>query len=64
MLRSKQYTKVGDKFMIDMEKLYAFIILIADKRNISLKYVLEFEMSLVPPPLFGEYGNMKKACHE
>ena len=56
----KKGVKVGDKLMFDMEKMYACFILIADKRNISLKYVLEFEMSPVPPALFDEYGNMRK----
>ena len=56
----KKGVKVGDKLMFDMEKMYASFILIADKRNISLKYVLEFEMSPVPLALFDEYGNMLK----
>ena len=54
MKSMKKGVRVGDKLMFDMEKMYASFILTADKRNISLEYVLEFEMSPVPLALFDE----------
>ena len=50
----KKGVKVGDKTVYDMERLYGRLLVISEVRNITLEYVLGYELAVVPPALFDE----------
>ena len=56
----KKKVKIGNVDIYDMEKLYARLLVISQKRNIDLAGVFEYELSPVPSSLFDEYGDMRK----
>ena len=59
ILRKK--AKVGDhKIVYDSENLYAYLLVKSHKRAISLSDVFKYELSPVPPAIFGKYGGIEK----
>ena len=56
----KKKVKIGNVDIYDMEKLYARLLVISQKRNIDLAGVFEYELSPVPSSLFDKYGDMRK----
>lgn len=56
----KKGIKLGDKTIYDMEKLYGRLLVLSQKRDITLENLLSFELSPVPPSLFDEYGSLRK----
>ena len=51
---------IGSKMAFDMETLYSRILIISQKRSISLEKVFRHELSAMPYSLFDEYGEMHK----
>ncbi len=44
-----------------MEKLYARLLVLSQRRDVSLENLLYFELAPLPPSLFDEYGSMRKS---
>ncbi|MES9884700.1 MAG: hypothetical protein ABW185_27970 [Sedimenticola sp.] len=57
----KRGVKVGDKTVYDMEKLYARLLILSQRRDVSLDKLLCFELAPLPPALFDDYGSMRKS---
>ena len=53
--------KIGDQMVYDLKKLFARLLVICEKRNITLESVLCYELSPIPPSLFDAYGLMRKS---
>ena len=53
--------KIGNSHTYDMEKLYVRLLLGSQHRYIRLSDLFKYELSPVPPSLFDEYGDMRKA---
>ncbi len=51
--------KVGDKTVFDIEKLYGRMMVIAIKRNLTLKVVFSHELCPFPASLFDSYCHMR-----
>lgn len=56
MKASKRSMKVGGKSVYDMEKFYARMLVISQKRDVHLQELFQFELSPVPSSLFDEFG--------
>ena len=57
----KKGVKVGNSNTYGMEKLYARLFVVLQHRYIHLSDLFMYELLLVPPSLFDEYGDMRKA---
>ena len=57
---TKKCLKVGSGNAYDMEKLYARLLVMSERRNIQLQDLFKYELAPVPPSLFDEYGDMRK----
>ena len=53
-------TKVGDSSIYDMEKLYACLLIVSQKRDVELSNLFEYELAPEPTALFDNYGDMRK----
>ena len=49
------------KIVCDPEKLYGRLLVVSQKREISLENVFSFELAPLPSSLFHEYGLMRKS---
>ena len=56
----KKKMKVGDSSVYDMEKLYARLLIMSQKRDVELSDLFEYELAPVPTALFDDYGDMRK----
>ena len=59
----KKGVMIGDKTAYNMEKLYGRLLVISNKRNLSLayvSYVFGFELAPLPAALFDEFGFLRK----
>ena len=56
----KNCVQVKDKVIYDIEKMYGRLIVLSQKRDVTLKQMLCFELSPVPPSLFDDYGGMRR----
>jgi len=56
----KKKMKVGDSSVYDMEKLYARLLILSQKRYVELSDLFEYELAPVPNVLFDDYGDMRK----
>ena len=52
--------KLGDSSIYDMEKLYARLLIVSQKRDVELSDLFEYELAPVPNALFDDYGDMRK----
>ena len=57
----KHGVKIGGKIVCDTEKLYGRLLVLSQKRDISLKYVFSHELAPLPSSLFDEYGFLRKS---
>ncbi|MES9884496.1 MAG: hypothetical protein ABW185_26930, partial [Sedimenticola sp.] len=57
----KRGVKVGDTTVYDMEKLYGRLLVLSQKRDVSLESMLCFELAPLPPAIFDDYGSMRKS---
>ena len=57
----KKGVKIGNSHTYDMEKLYAMLLVVSQHRDIRVSDLFKYELSPVPPSLFDEYGDMRKA---
>ena len=57
----KKGINIADKMVYDMEVIYARIIVIGQRRNVSMSEVFSYEMGPMPFSLFDEYGDMRKS---
>ena len=56
----KRGAKIGDKVIYDMEKLYGRLLVMSQKRGITLETLLSFELAPMPSAIFDEYGCLRK----
>ncbi len=57
----KKGVKLADRTIYDMEKLYARLLVISQRRDISLETLMCYELAPLPPALFDEFGSMRKS---
>ncbi len=57
---TKRPVKISGKSVFDIEKLYGCMLVINQKRNLSLDTLFDYELSPVPASLFDDYGSMRK----
>ena len=58
----KKSTHIRNECVYDMEKLYARLLVISQKRAVSLEKLLSFELAPLPPALFDDYGCLRKSA--
>ncbi len=58
----KKVVKIGGETVYDMDKLYGRLLVISQKRGITLESMLCFELSPVPSALFDDYGFLRKSA--
>ena len=58
----KKGVKIGDQSIYDMEKLFGRLLVISQKRDVTLESMLRFELSPVPPALCDDYGCLRKSA--
>ncbi len=56
----KKGVRVGAGTVYDMEKLYGRLLVLSQKRDVSLESMLCFELAPLPPAIFDDYGSMRK----
>jgi hypothetical protein len=56
----KRGVKVGGKTVYDLEKLYGRLLILTQKRKMSLKDVFSYELAPLPAALYDEYGALRK----
>ena len=56
----KKAVKIGNKSIFDMEKLYGRMLVINQRRKLSIESIFSYELAPVPASLFDEYGRMRK----
>ena len=57
----KRGVKIGGTIVCDTEKLYDRLLVVSQKRDISLKSVFSHELAPLPSSLFDEYGFLRKS---
>ena len=57
----KKGIKIGEKVVCDPEKLYGRLLVVSQKREISLENAFSFELAPLQSSLFDEYGLMRKS---
>ena len=57
----KRGVKVGGKTVYDLEKLYGRLLILTQKRKMSLKDVFSYELAPLPAALYDEYGALRKS---
>ena len=57
---SKKAVKIGNKSIFDMEKFYGRMLVINQRRKLSLENRFSYELAPVPASLFDEYGRIRK----
>jgi hypothetical protein len=62
MKTTKKGMKIGDKTIYDMEKLYGRLLVISQRRDITLESMLCFELAPLPPAIFDDYGGLRKSA--
>jgi hypothetical protein len=58
----KKGIKIGDKTIYDMEKLYGRLLVISQRRDITLESLFCFELAPLPSSIFDEYGSLRKSA--
>ncbi|MES9881937.1 MAG: hypothetical protein ABW185_13750 [Sedimenticola sp.] len=56
----KKGVRVGTGTVYDMEKLYVRLLVLSQKRNVSLESMFCFELAPLPAAIFDDYGSMRK----
>ncbi len=58
----KKSVKVCDSLVYDMEKLNGRLLVISQKRDITLENMLTYELAHLPSSLFDDYGGCRKSA--
>lgn len=58
----KKSIRISDTSTVyDMEKLFGRLLILSQKRDVTLEYLLSYELAPVPSSLFDDYGKMRKS---
>ena len=52
---------IGGKTVYDLDKLYGRLLVLSQKRDITMESMLCFELAPLPPAIFDDYGDLRKS---
>ena len=60
MLEMKKVVIVNGKAIFDIETLFARLLVVGQQRGVEVTYIVQYELSHVPPSLIDEFGCLRK----